>query len=93
MDFYLTYFGKRDVLSSGLVTYDAGGNAAEAAKRLESYTPSQHIEPMTATSMCTGLENLTPEARQQFISLFGSDATVQEAWAFPELTVYEVINS
>ncbi len=91
MDFYLTYFGKRDVLSSGLVTYDAGGNAAEAAKRLEPRITAHRADD--GKIYVYGLENLTPEARDQFISLFGSGATVKEAWTFPEMTVYEVVNS
>lgn len=88
LDFYLDYFGRRDVLSSGLITYEVAGDTSVAPQRLEPRMAA-HLSD-GGKIYVYGVDDLTPDDRQAFLAHFGS-STLKAVWTFPELTIYEVV--
>lgn len=87
MDFYIAYFTRRDILSTGLVTYAEGGSSSTVDGLL---TP--RIEAHRADGgkiYVFGLETLTPEARTAFDAFLGTGGELKEAWTFGDTVIYE----
>lgn len=88
MDFYVAYFSRRDMLSTGLVTYDKGGDSSSVEDLL-----APRIEAHRADGgkvYIFGLETLSPEERAAF-DVFIGDGELQESWTYPNTTIYEFV--
>ncbi|MBL8118546.1 MAG: hypothetical protein JNJ78_13530 [Anaerolineae bacterium] len=89
MDFYLTFFARRDVLSAGLIAYDTN----EAVSNLTNIV-NERIETHRADNgqiYVYGLEDLPEDELAAFRELL-ADGELREAWVFPEATIYELVS-
>ncbi len=91
MDFYLAYFSRRDIVSTGLIAYDRGGDATGIDQLLAERIAVHRADG--GAVYVYGLETLTPEERTAYEALLGG-AELREAWTYPDATtIYEVVGS
>lgn len=87
LDFNISYFTRRDVVSTDLVLYSQGFSGDQfvtdlLARRVDRY------ERAGAPIYLYGLESLSPDALPGYMSLFDV-SRLRAAWTFEDLTVYE----
>lgn len=88
LDFYLTYFARRDVVSTWLVAYDRGGDTTGLIGRLAERIAAHRADG--GRVYVYGLERLTPQERAEYEAQLGHPA-LRESWRFPGATTfYEV---
>lgn len=89
MDFYLAYFSRRDIVSTGLIAYDQGGDWTGIDQLVAERSAAHRADG--GRVYVYGLEALTPEERAAYEGLLGG-AELREAWSYPgATTIYEVV--
>jgi hypothetical protein len=86
MDFYISYFGHRDILSAELAALSSGNDGAGTENAFESRIAA-HIADKGAIYVY-GLEALGDEDRTTFVRLLGN-GTLTEKWVLQGTTVYQ----
>ena len=84
LDFHITYFADRDVISAGLVRY-ASDSDADVARVVEEHV-RQHVRVGGAIYVY-GLESLTSEERRMLLELLPGNS-LRPAWRFHDVIVY-----
>ncbi|MBL8137730.1 MAG: hypothetical protein JNL48_13980 [Acidobacteria bacterium] len=85
LDFYLSYFSRRDVVSTWLVAYDRGGDATGLKERLAERMAAHRADGGKVYAY--GLEELTPAERTAQRTLLGNPP-LREAWRYPGATTF-----
>jgi hypothetical protein len=85
MDFYISFFGHRDILSAELAALSSGNGEAGTENAFESRIAA-HIADKGAIYVY-GLEALGADERTAFVKLLGS-GTLTEKWVLQDTTVY-----
>lgn len=88
LDFSIAFFGRRDVLTIGLLERNASGNR----RQIEDIV-SNHVRAHRAVGgplYVYDIERLAPDDRAKFAELLGG-GTLRPAWTFPEVTISELV--
>jgi len=86
LDFYLSFFSRRDILSSDLISYDTNENQTVLDDTFTSRI-STHLADKGKVYVY-GLETLTDAQKAEFQKLLGT-GTLIEKWDYPGTTIYE----
>lgn len=89
LDFYISYFAGRDVVSAGLVR-DVSGSDAEVARVVGDHV-QQHAR-VGGPVYVYGLDSISESERRAVLGLLPGDE-LRRAWQFPEVTVYRSTTS
>lgn len=89
LDFLISFFTRRDIVSSGLVLYSRGSTDHQFVSNVISSRVDRYRAD-GAPVYVYGLESLSSDDRRQFSS-FLDDNELRIAWVFHDLTIYEVM--
>jgi hypothetical protein len=87
LDFSIAFFGRRDVLTIGLLERNASGDRRQVAAVV-----SDHVRAHRAVGgpvYVYDIEQLGPDDLATFVELLGG-GTLRAAWTFPEVTISEL---
>lgn len=88
LDFYVTFFARKDVVATSLVRYATGGDPAAMRERIGGR--AERYAAYGAPVYLYGLEQLGDAERAEALALLG-DPQLQPAWEFEGLTIYQVV--
>ncbi len=86
MDFYISFFSRRDILDAALISYDTGDNQTALDSAFGSHIAA-HLADQGKVYVY-GLETLTEDQKAAFQKLIGN-GTLTEKWNYPGTTIYE----
>jgi hypothetical protein len=86
MDFYISFFGRRDILSASLISYDTSDNQSVLDTTFSSRIATHLAD--NGKIYVYGLDTLNDTQRTAFQKMLGT-GTLTEKWALPGTTIYE----
>lgn len=89
VDFHISFFTRRDIVSTGLIHYSRGGTDHQfvgdvISRRVESYRAAG------APIYLYGLEALPSDTFHELMNIFDA-SKLRVAWVFDDLTIYEYV--
>ncbi len=90
MAFYMTYFGRRNVLATTLISYDSAGDTSRVSSVVNRMR-SDHLAD-NGSIYIFGLESMMAAERQEFMQLIG-DGELIAKWTYDATTIYEFVSS
>ncbi len=86
MDFYMSFFGRRDILSASLIAYDNGDKQLVLGTTFTSRIAAHLAD--NGKIYVYGLESLNDDQRATFEQLLGT-GTLTEKWTLPGTSIYQ----
>lgn len=88
LDFYVTFFTRKDVVATSLVRYATGGDQAAMQERIGGRAAS--YTAYGAPVYLYGLEQLSDAERAETLALL-DNPQLQPTWEFDGLTIYQIV--